>query len=57
MEEKDKTFWEYVGQGFAMGLGTIAAYGLGLIILALLSPARPTIAYQASVQPQSCQRL
>lgn len=57
MEEKDRTFWEYVGQGFAMGLGTIAAYGIGLLILALLTPARPSVSYGASIQPQSCQRL
>jgi hypothetical protein len=57
MEEKDKSFIEYVGQGFALGLGTIAAYGVGLLILALLTPARPSASYGPSIQPQSCQRL
>lgn len=57
MEEKDKSFIEYVGQGFALGLGTIAAYGVGLLILALLTPSRPSVSYGASIQPQSCQRL
>lgn len=56
MEEKDKSFIEYVGQGFALGLGTIAAYGVGLLILALLTPARPAV-YGASVQGEGCRRI
>lgn len=55
--EKDRTFIEYLGQGFAIGLGTIAAYGVGLLILALFAPSRPSVSYGASTPPQSCQRL